>query len=323
VPQIDRATKLDLLTRYTRDYGAAAATALVPLLPLASQEKGALAIGCESKEAAKCVLLAKAQDDAKDPAGALDYYDRACQAGSGDACFETGKRLLRSASRDPARAILALERGCAASNGRSCARLARVYEEGDGTDANAIIAASLRYQACDAGVGASCRRLALSTEDADAVHALWVKGCQSGDAVSCTLVRLSSDSEPAHPAATPPPANPAGSLSFTTPPPSRDRRSSVAAGLIVVGAIAGAGALMMKEQDSIDDHFRDHYGRGLSVVHSSSGPRVPLAAILGTGAVLAAGTGIILFATKPPDPEKPKVSVGVSPGGLSVSGTMP
>src|SRR5207244_1462668 len=84
-------------------------------------------------------------------AQAVEYFGRACHAGDSASCAEAGERWLRKETRDVSRAIPALETGCAGSSARACTRLARVYEEGDGTDVALALAAEMRDRTCTAG----------------------------------------------------------------------------------------------------------------------------------------------------------------------------
>ena len=182
--------KVELLVRFARAYGAEKAAAFLPLVPAqAARARADLAIGCEARDAARCVAAARAADEAKDAKSAVNALDRACGAGASEACTEVGDRLLRTDGRDVTRAVAALQRGCAASSGPSCSRLARVYEQGDGVSIDLAAAAGLREQACAAGDGTSCRRLACNSEGGSPARALelWKKGCASGDSISCLL----------------------------------------------------------------------------------------------------------------------------------------
>src|SRR5207302_9215566 len=101
-------------------------------------------VGCEVKQARKCVELASMQSD---PARAVEYLGLACNAGDAPSCAEAGDRWLRKQTRDVKRAMSALEAGCAGGNARACTRLARVYEEGDGADVNGKLANEMRARA--------------------------------------------------------------------------------------------------------------------------------------------------------------------------------
>src|SRR5258708_10854895 len=253
-------TRIELLVRYTRAYGAERALPLVALLPVEARERARQAVGCEAKEANKCVALARAADAAKDAKLAVEYLDRACAADAAGACAEAGDRWLRAETRDVARALPALQRGCGGGNASACSRLARVYEEGDGIVANAALAAEMRDKACTAGDGKSCRKLACAADEADkaGAAALWQKGCSGGDALSCTIAQLSKrDEKPAttasHAASTASaaesvpkaPAAPAAAVAET----SARRKRGGAYALIGIGTVVAASALFIAAQE--------------------------------------------------------------------------
>jgi len=302
-------TKVELLVRYTRAYGIDKAGLLISLLPVPLRPHADLAVGCEARQARKCVELASASSD---PAKAVDYLGRACNAGDSSACAEAGDRWLRKETRDVARAISALEAGCAGGSARACTRLARVYEEGDGTDVDLALAAEMRDRACTAGDGASCRKLACTASEPQAASALWKKGCQDGDTLSCTLANASTPrTEPAPPAVVAPPAE-----------PSR-RHSGAGAALVGVAVVAGTGAAILALQD--DDHYQHRYWGGRDVVMARAGdasPRRILPLALGATAAVVGAVGIGLLVWQP-DPGPGKVAVGVTPTGLVLSGSLP
>ena len=133
------ATKLDALVRFGRAYGVEKALPMLALLaapPLRARAE--MALGCEARDAAKCLLMAHAADEARAPKAALEYLDDACDAGAAEACAEAGERWLRPATRDAARGIAALQRGCAALSAhidvlrrrRSKRRLDNLYDVG-------------------------------------------------------------------------------------------------------------------------------------------------------------------------------------------------
>src|SRR5207248_8457992 len=173
------------------------------------------------------------------------------------ACAEAGDRWLSGDARDPARAISALQRGCDSSNAAACVRLARMYEEGDGTAPNAKVSADLREKACAAGDGKSCRRLAGMSDEPGLIADLLRKGCDGGDSVSCALASrepaiVQRQLQEAAAAATKaaPAARPASVTekpsSVPPPPPPRteatgssDRAATVAA-LVTLGTLTAA-----------------------------------------------------------------------------------
>jgi TPR repeat protein len=310
--------KLDLVERYARAYGAEGATALVPSARIAAlREKAALAIACEGQDADKCGALARLADEAKEPRVAVAYLDRACAAGSAPACSDAGNRFLVAPTRDVERAVPALRRGCDAKNAEACARLARVYEEGDTGKVDLAAAADLRDKACAAGDGASCRRLAClidtSASAAAKAHAeeLWGSGCAAGDAQSCALVRAARAGA-GQPVAAPLPPS---ALDAAAHEYALQRRQSLGIGLLAIGTVLGTGAaaIAFDQQAPVGRHG---FGRRFE--------RNPptMAYVLGAGAVVSVGVGIGILLSKPEEPEK-KVTVGVTPNGILLSGPLP
>jgi TPR repeat protein len=190
--------KLRLLARYAHAYGAEEAKPFIALLPATLTAQAGSIVSCEGGDADQCIALVHLDEAAKDAKGALTHLEIACEAGASPACAEIGERLLAATSREPSRAIPALQRGCAMGNGRACARLARLYEEGDVTDANLAVAAELRSRACNEGDGRSCRKLGCSLEGEDVNEdlakavSLWKRGCELGDPLACRMARAAS-----------------------------------------------------------------------------------------------------------------------------------
>ena len=329
--------KIDLLVRFAAAHGFDKVSPLVALLPSAElRARAELSLDCEVKEAHACLQLARAADEAKDAKATLEYLDRACAAGAANACAESGDRWLQGELRDPARAIGALQRGCDASSAAACVRLARVHEEGEGASPNAKTGLDFREKACAAGDGRSCRRLAGVSEEPARVADLLRKGCDGGDAVSCSL----SAKEPAmvqqqlqeatSGAAKPPPiARPASATekpAAKSPPPPSPRtavepshdRAAAGMAMVAFGALAATAAVMMNSDDQQPRRaFRSALVAGSQQQASS---RTGLTLVFGGAAALSAGAGLVLLLTKPENPEGPKVGVGVSPAGVVVSG---
>jgi len=338
---VSDAAKLDLLVRYAAAHGFDKVSPLVALLPSAElRARAELSLDCEVKEAHACVQLARAADGAKDPRGALDYLDRACSAGSAEACAEAGDRFLLGELRDPARAVAALQRGCDAANAAACVRLARVYEEGDGAATDAKVAADLRDKACSAGDGKSCRRLAGMSDEPGRVADLLRKGCDGGDGVSCALaarepaiVKRQLQEAAAGAKKTPmvqpasatgkaaeKPAVPAASAPRTEATPPRDHVAT-GVGMVLFGALAGTGAVLLTMDGN--DNGGHHSGRNFASQTAAAAPppaRTLLTVVMGSAALISTGVGLAAIFSKPDKPEEPKVGVGVSPGGVVVSG---
>jgi TPR repeat protein len=320
--------KLELVERYARSYGAEPASQILPPTRLpALREKASLALACEAKEAGKCVALAGLADAANQSRVAVAYLDRACGAGSTKACSDAGDRFLAAPNRDVERALAALGRGCDAKGAEACARLARVYEEGDGAKVDLAAASDLRDRACTAGDGNSCRRLAclIDTSANEAAKAraeeLWSSGCTAGDAQSCALVRAAKaarGAEPAHAVETsqppPPPDIDAATMAREY---SLQRRQSLGIGLLAIGTVLGSGAAAIAFDSA-------GHGGGRRGSFGDREFRPPtMTYVLGAGAVLSAASGLSILLSKP-DPEAPrKVTVGVAPGAVMLTGPIP
>jgi TPR repeat protein len=333
--------KIELLVRFAGAYGFDKVSPLVALLPSAGlRARAELSLDCEVKEAHACLQLARAADEANDPKAAVEYLDRACATGAPAACSQAADRLLQGEARDPARAVAALQRGCDSSSAAACVRLARIHEEGDGVPANAKLAAEARENACSAGDGKSCRRLAGMSDEAGRIADLLRKGCDGGDSVSCALAarepamvqRQLQEAAAAARKDAPPVATPARATEKAPDQPSapaprtegtpRRGRGGTAAGLIVFGALAGAGALML----ALDDPGpRTTYRGGRNLVTEatpqSNSVRTVLTVVMGGAAVISTGAGLAVLFSKPAKPDAPSVGVGVSPAGVVVSGT--
>jgi hypothetical protein len=365
------ATKVDLLVRYAGAYGADRASAVIELLPApAVRDRARLAVGCETKSASSCVALGRAADEANDAQGALGYFGRACDLDDARACAEAGERWLQPAARDASRAIVALQRGCALDatayrpspvGGQSpppsglgatpCARLARVYEEGDGTPANPALAIEMRDKACAAGDGNSCRRLACTVDtNASAgeqarANELWQRGCANGDAASCAVANATRDdgspavSQQVGAALTAGVANAAQAGSTTAQPASSessvpaaasagpsylsaqaraayDRQSRTGFLLLSVGAVAMGGAAFMAVQDGLPGNYHGSRFFGRHEDNTS------FAVVLGALGLVSAGTGVAVLLSRP-DPNGPQVGLGVGAGRLMLSGKLP
>jgi TPR repeat protein len=346
------AVKLELLTRYSRAYGASKTTVMLPYVPMGPlRDKAALVIGCDSSDPGKCLALARFAAEQKDDKGAADYLDRACAAGAFAACTDAAAAFAA----DPVRATAALQKGCEGGDGKSCAQLAREYETGAAGKVDAALASTFREKACSAGDGKSCRKLAAAVDTGDDVadqrraNELWRKGCVGGDATSCSLARMTSPQTPARaaiigavpastvaPAAAPPapaaaPAQPSTSapaskpLQLTPMPQSAQKQHDATAGgvLIGVGVLAAGGAFFAASQN--DASNARSFGRtGLSESHSQHINMVP---VLGAAALLTGITGIALIvhsrAEDKPVSAADTVAVGVSPAGLTLSGKLP
>jgi TPR repeat protein len=339
------AVKLELLTRYSKAYGATRANAMLPYVPAgALRDRAVLVMGCEGNEPAKCLTLARFAQDSRDDKSATEYMERACAAGAFGVCGQAADRLQ---STDNSRATTALQKGCSGLDGKSCARLAKGFEDGSAGKVDAAVAADYREKACSAGDGKSCRKLAAALDSGDdaadqrRAAELWRKGCAGGDPTSCSFARMNPPparaavqeatfgTRPASTAPTappPPPQNapapttPANKPLQTQPTSSNDTPSPVGSLLIGAGILAGGGALFLAANDS---QYSGSSGSRTHLTQSSGSSHFNYAPLLGAAALLSTFTGIGLVlqaqSEKKPDP----VQVGLAPTGLVVTGKLP
>ena len=181
--------KIQLLVEYARRYGADSPNTVEQLVELVqppdARSDASAALRCESKDASSCLSLARAALGRGDTAGAMDSFDRACAAGSTEACEELGMRMAGgSTERDRFRGSTALEKACSAGRGAACAKLAS-------TERDPAKAARLTEEACNGRDAASCLRLA-SKEPARAAQ-LRRKACDFGDQPTCAAIRAEEE----------------------------------------------------------------------------------------------------------------------------------
>jgi len=345
------AVKLELLTRYSRAYGASKATVMLPYIPAgALRDRAVLVMGCETNDPGKCLTLARFAADAKDDKAAADYLERACVSGAFAACTDAAAGFPS----DPVRATTALDKGCSGGDGKSCAQLARAYETGMAGKIDAGNAATLREKACNSGDGKSCRKLAAALDSGDdaadqrRAAELWRKGCVGGDATSCTFARMNAPQGQqsvqravvgeatfgARPASTVAPApattptTPAPAPAATTPAnkplqltPSASRVGPpVGAVLVGAGLVTAGAAFWAANNDSMNQS-----SGGRNRLSQQGSTHLNVAPILGAVAFLSTATGIgLLMVSHRQDEEKENaLKVGVSPVGLSVEGKLP
>jgi hypothetical protein len=215
-----------------------------------------------------------------------------------------------------------------------------MYEEGDGTSANAKAGTDLREKACAAGDGKSCRRLSGMSDEPGRIADLLRKGCDGGDSVSCALAsrepaivqrqlqeaataatKAPSMVKPAKATETAPAKPPLPSSPKTEVEPLPRDRTAVGAAMIAFGTIAGAAALMVTT-DGGDGRRSSRSGRDLTAGSQASG-RTVLGVAIGGAALISTVAGLAVLFSKPDTPETTKVAVGVSPAGVAVSGRFP
>jgi hypothetical protein len=340
------AVKLELLTRYSRAYGATKATVMLPYVPMgALRDRAVLVMGCESNDPGKCLTLARFAADAKDDKAAADYLDRACAAGAFAACTDAAA----SFPGDAARATAALQKGCAGADGKSCAQLAKAYETGSAGKMDAGLAAAFRERACTAGDGKSCRKLAAALDSGDdaadqkRAAELWRKGCIGGDATSCSFARMNppqqqsvpraavgeatfgirptSSAAPAATTPTPAATTPVPKQLHLQPSTSNEGHGATTAGGLFIGAgvLAAGGAFFAAASHDGSSGFS---GRNrLSEQQSSS--HVNYAPMLGAAALVSTATGIALILGAHHEEKPDAVKVALSPVGVVVQGVLP
>ena len=334
------AVKLELLSRYSRAYGSAKATVMLPYVPMGPlRDRAVLVMGCDSNDPGKCLTLARFAAEQKDDKAAADYIDRACAAGAFAACTDAAAAFAA----DPVRATAALQKGCEGGDGKSCAQLAKEYETGSGGKTDAALASTFREKACNDGDGKSCRKLAAAVDTGDDVadqrraNELWRKGCVGGDATSCSLARMSAPQQQtpvrgaiinALPASTVAPAAPPAT---STPPaatkplqlvPSASKQHDATAGgiLVGVGVLAAGGAFFAASQNDMNNATSS---AGRNRLTESRSQHINFVPVLGAAALLTGVTGIALIVTSKHDDKPDAVAVGVSPTGLTLSGKLP
>jgi hypothetical protein len=190
-------------------------------------------LGCTEACDGAGTLLRTAPNDLRDDERALAYYERACRADNARGCLHMGElrerahpnepdgggakqayerardlrdgdgsaalgELLEAHGSDRQAVIAEYMRGCELDSGRACAKLAAVYELGDGVPLDTTRAFGLYEQACERKAAAGCRgaaRLLASKSDEASVSRferraaeLDTEACNDGEPVSCTLL---------------------------------------------------------------------------------------------------------------------------------------
>lgn len=215
---VDEAQKAELLGRFARAFGRAAAE---PLLPLAQPEDARRRLGqrvaCEGKDLAACLQLGKTLRDGTgappDPAGAAALLDLACAGGLGEACFE----LASVPGRDERQRLRDYDAACTRKHRAGCVQLVNRFKvEGPEQD----LGKSLAYleKICALGDSPSCAEAAFAwaegigvAKDPARARRLYGEACKRGDNGSCVAAGISPPPVPASakmPAAAeePPPA---------------------------------------------------------------------------------------------------------------------
>nr|MDQ2970484.1 PDZ domain-containing protein [Acidobacteriota bacterium] len=125
---------------------------------------------------------------------ALELYDRACRAGSAEACAYGGWH--RTDRPDQASdAVTMLERSCGLGNGAGCAHLAFLFATGSRklVEKDDRRATQLYIQACDFGDARGCYNVGLMAEqgrggarDISRAAAHYGQACEMGSSTGCT-----------------------------------------------------------------------------------------------------------------------------------------
>lgn len=123
----------------------------------------------------------------------IRYLRRGCDAGDTYGCEQLGAALLqgsRDVPRDPDGALQVLDQACQASSGRACGLMAELLESGELTPTGdrPLAPGPLREQACTLGHGESCLWVADRTSaDAPEAAERWLTlGCETDNGESCS-----------------------------------------------------------------------------------------------------------------------------------------
>ncbi|MBL8627207.1 MAG: sel1 repeat family protein [Myxococcales bacterium] len=170
----------------------------------AAKAVGILTATCGARHAPSCTLLGfvleRGRAGARDPAAAVERYQRGCELGDADGCLGAASVWALGLTGDPqpAKAIAPLTRACALGSGRGCYVLADKYAVALGVPEDDRQAATLYAQAlarlsteCP-GSGPSCYYLGLAYRDGngvatDAVAAAraFATGCDGASGAAC------------------------------------------------------------------------------------------------------------------------------------------
>jgi TPR repeat protein len=123
---------------------------------------------------------------------ALELFQKACLAGSGEACAYEGMHLADRAGRSND-AIAVLELSCDLGNADGCANFAFLYATGTLVKRDDRRATSLYVKSCDLGNARGCYNVGLMADDArggprDGALAVarYEEACETGSSTACT-----------------------------------------------------------------------------------------------------------------------------------------
>lgn len=182
---------------YGAEAEAAAALADDPAA-VASAAKSA----CDQGVAAACHNMGfyyeNGQGVPQDYAQAAAYYKRGCDGGETDSCVGLGNLYLdgKGVGQNPAEADALYRRACGNGDAKGCEALSVMYAQGLGRAAKNYTQAALAAErACELGNMEGCRSIGVFYAIGEGVEqdfqhaiALFERGCQGGDQVSCGLV---------------------------------------------------------------------------------------------------------------------------------------
>jgi len=154
--------------------------------------------GCDLGDRESCSLMGHALADdtqrSPDPARALRFFARACEAKDADGCRRMAEHH-REAGRQP-ESFAFSKRACAAGALEGCFEEGRGYLTGEGTERKPELAAASFRKACDGGVRLACGVLGgmhlhgdLGVVDTVRGVQLLEKSCSDGEAWSCDELR--------------------------------------------------------------------------------------------------------------------------------------
>jgi uncharacterized protein len=152
---------------------------------------------CQWGVTSACVSLGFALEDPRsgafDPRRAVLLYERACDGGDGQGCYNAGVRA-QDANND-ARANAFDERACALGHWESSVRAGQRFGLGLGVPNDDAKAFALFTHACDANIASGCAQLAVLYEHGRATpvdlrrsYELSWAACQDGSGMGCTGV---------------------------------------------------------------------------------------------------------------------------------------
>ena len=159
-------------------------------------------------------------------------------------------------------------------------------------------------------------------EDEARAAALLKKGCAGGDARSCAMANALAPRGAEEAVAKSQSAAPAPAPKARASEAAESHDNVAGFALVGLAAVAVGGAVVMG-MPMPEQHARGSNRHALVDAAPASSSRTGLVIGLSAAAAISATTGMVLLFSRHSEPEKPKVNVGLSPGGLVVSGTMP